>query len=175
MGPQDSRLSRPAEQERSADKDKGAGGQYVAVCSVSNSPLTHNPFATLSLPFRIKCERYIFLKKCFRSSLLLIMFPHVYMYSCIRLYNRATGYFQGTPGFWGFNNAILLKRNLLVGYIITKPLTWFLLYHPLNYLHLQIYVAIGTISVSTVYKSIHWWRFLCFLLSISYWVLLSWF
>ena len=24
------------------------GGQYVAVCSVSNSPLTHNPFATLS-------------------------------------------------------------------------------------------------------------------------------
>ena len=36
-----------------------------------------NPFATLS---RIKCERYIFLKKCVRSSLLLIMFPHVYVY-----------------------------------------------------------------------------------------------
>ena len=35
-----------------------------------------NPFATLS---QIKCERYIFLKKCVRSSLLLIMFPHVYV------------------------------------------------------------------------------------------------
>ena len=83
MGPHDTRLSSPAERERSAAKDKGTGGQYVAVCSVSNSPLTHNPFATLSQPFRIKCERYIFLKKCVRSSLLLIMFPHVYVYSCI--------------------------------------------------------------------------------------------
>ena len=36
-----------------------------------------NPFATLS---RIKFERYIFIKKCVRSSLLLIMFPHVYVY-----------------------------------------------------------------------------------------------
>ena len=32
MGPQDPRLSSPAEQERSAAKDKGTGGQYVAVC-----------------------------------------------------------------------------------------------------------------------------------------------
>ena len=79
MGPQDPRLSSPAERERSAAKDKGTGGQYVAVCSVSNSPLTHNPFVTLSQPFRIKCERYIFLKKCVRSSLLLILFPHVYV------------------------------------------------------------------------------------------------
>ncbi len=37
-----------AERERSDAKDKGTGGQYVAVCSVSNSPLTHNPFATIS-------------------------------------------------------------------------------------------------------------------------------
>ena len=36
-----------------------------------------NPFATLS---RIKCERYIFLKKCVHSPLLLIKFPHVYVY-----------------------------------------------------------------------------------------------
>ena len=46
---------------------RGTWGQYVAVCSVSNSPLTHNPFATVSQPFRIKCERYVFLKKFFRS------------------------------------------------------------------------------------------------------------
>ena len=52
-------------------------------CSLSPSPthLSHitntNPFATLS---RIKCERYIFLKKCVPSSILLIMFPPVYVY-----------------------------------------------------------------------------------------------
>ena len=35
--------------KRSAAIVRGTGGgQYVAVCSVSNSPLTHNPFATLS-------------------------------------------------------------------------------------------------------------------------------
>ena len=78
----DPQLSSPAEWERRAAIVKRTRGQYVAVCSVSNSPLTHNPFATLS---RIKCERYIFLKKCVRSSLLLIMFPHIYIYtfSCI--------------------------------------------------------------------------------------------
>ena len=48
MGPQGPRLSCPAERERSAAKDKGTGGQYVAVSSVSNTPLTHNPFATIS-------------------------------------------------------------------------------------------------------------------------------
>ena len=85
LGPQDPRLSSPAEWKRSAAIVRGTWGQYVAVCSVSNSPLTHDPFATLSQPFRIKCERYIFLKKCVRSSLLLILFPHVYMYSCIRI------------------------------------------------------------------------------------------
>ena len=34
-------------EKRSAAIGRGTGGQYVAVCSVSNSPLTHNPFATL--------------------------------------------------------------------------------------------------------------------------------
>ena len=46
-----------------------------------------NPFATLS---RIKCERYIFLKKCVRSSLLL---TYVSVYSCICimwLYNKTS-------------------------------------------------------------------------------------
>ena len=89
MGPRDPRLSSPAGGERSPAKGKGTGGQYVVVCSVSNSPLTHNPFVTLLQPFRIKYERYIFLKECVRSSLLLILLPHVYVYSfiCIRLYN----------------------------------------------------------------------------------------
>ena len=48
LGPQDSRLSSPADWERSAAIVRGTWGQYVAVWSVSNSPLTHNPFSTLS-------------------------------------------------------------------------------------------------------------------------------
>ena len=36
------------DEKRSAAIVRGTGGQYVAVCSVSRSPLTHNPFATLS-------------------------------------------------------------------------------------------------------------------------------
>ena len=67
-------------EKRSVAIVRGTGGQYIEVCSVSNSPLTHNPFTTFSQPFRIKCERYIFLKKCVRSSLLLIMFPRIYVY-----------------------------------------------------------------------------------------------
>ena len=47
LGPQDPRSSSIAEWERSAANDRRTGGQYVAVCSVSNSPLIHNPFATL--------------------------------------------------------------------------------------------------------------------------------
>ena len=43
LGPQNPRLSSPA--ERSAAIVRGTWGQYVAVCSVSNSPLTQNPFA----------------------------------------------------------------------------------------------------------------------------------
>ena len=61
-------------------KTEELGGQYVAVYPVSNSPLTHKPFATLSQTFRIKCERYIFLKNCVCASLLLILFLHVYVY-----------------------------------------------------------------------------------------------
>ena len=83
MGPQDPRLSRSAERERSAAKDRGIWGQYVAVCSVSNSPLTHNPFAALTQPLRIKCERYIFLKKCVCSSLCWLYFR---LYMCIVVY-----------------------------------------------------------------------------------------
>ena len=84
LGPQHPRLNSPAEWERSAAKDKGTWGQYVAVCSVFNSLLTHNPFTTLSQSFRIKCERNIFLKKCVRSSLLLIFFRmYMYTYSSI--------------------------------------------------------------------------------------------
>ena len=45
---------------------------------VSNSPLTHNQHQ----PFRIKCERYIFIKKCVHSF---IKVRH-YCWLCFRLY-----------------------------------------------------------------------------------------
>ena len=61
----------------------GVGSICCSLFSLQHS-LSHT---TLSQPFLIKCERYIFLKKCVHSSLLLIMFPHVYIYiytySCI--------------------------------------------------------------------------------------------
>ena len=49
--PAERSLRTPVEQPkrmRSAAKDSGTGGQYVAVGSVSNSPFTHNPFTTFS-------------------------------------------------------------------------------------------------------------------------------
>ena len=74
-------------------------GQYVAVCPRLQLTSHKQPTSTLS---RIKCERYIFIKKCVRS------FVHWsrrrvwlrYPYICIRivvwlwLYNR-----RGTPHF----------------------------------------------------------------------------
>ena len=84
LGPSGPRLNSTAEWGRSAAIVRGTWSQYVAICSVSNSPLTdnqyqpfRNPFATLS---RMKCERHIFLKKCVRSSLLLTMFPCIVVY-----------------------------------------------------------------------------------------------
>ena len=117
LGPQGPRLSSPAEWERSAAKDRGTRGQYVAVCSVSNSPLTLNPFATLSQPFRIKCERYIFLKKCVRSSLLLIMFPHVYVY--VLLYHGYTtrNVSKSQRSLCTWHTLMIMKQDCKVGII----------------------------------------------------------
>ena len=144
MDPQDPRLSSSAERERSAAKDKGTEGQYVAVCSVSNSPLTHNPFVTLSQPFRIKCERYILLKKCVRSSLLCWLCFRMYMYIvciCLWLCNICTSlsdFLKTTMGdvhflppegrrsrrLWSINFFIVLQtlmtRNVLVNFVPPK-------------------------------------------------------
>ena len=62
-------------EKRSAVIVRGTGGHYVAVCSVSNSPLTHNPFAILSHKVW-----EVYFSKCVRSSLLLIMLAHVHVY-----------------------------------------------------------------------------------------------
>ena len=57
-------------------------GQYVAVCPRFQHISHTQPTSTLS---RIKCERYIFIKKCvcsLKSSLLLTMFPLIFVYVC---------------------------------------------------------------------------------------------
>ena len=65
--------------ERSAAMVRRTLGQYVAVCSHLQLTSHTQPTSTLS---RIKCERYIFIKKCVRSF---IKVRH-YCWLCFRLY-----------------------------------------------------------------------------------------
>ena len=81
LGPSGTRLCSLAEWGRIAAILRGTWGQYVAVFSVSNSLLTHNQYQPFRNPFENKVwEVYFFLKKRVRSSLLLIMFPLIYVY-----------------------------------------------------------------------------------------------
>ena len=69
-------LSSPAKWERSAAIDRGIWGQYVAVGSVYNSPLTHNPFENKVW------EVYFSKEEC--SFVIIIHFRlYMYRYSCI--------------------------------------------------------------------------------------------
>ena len=86
LGPQDPRLSSATEWERSVAIVRGTWGQYVAVCSVSNSPLTHNPFTTLS---------HKVWEVCFYKEVCSFVIIVDYVSACIcirivvsRLYNR---------------------------------------------------------------------------------------
>ena len=112
---------------------------------------THLSHTTLSQPFRIKCERYIFLKKCARSSLLLILFPHVYIYiytyNCImwlyncRLFNAKFSLYINIKyipfGLFGFYDmstiAGYLMSNPFYTYILNIYFVWlyFMAYQPL--------------------------------------------
>ena len=63
-------------------------GQYVAVCT----RLQFTSHTQQTSPFRIKCERYIFIKKCGRSFievriLCWLCFRILCIYICMRLYN----------------------------------------------------------------------------------------
>ena len=75
---------------RSAAMVRRTLGQYVAVCSRLQLTSHTQEISTLS---RIKCESYIFIKKCIRTFIeVVIMFdyvPHifVYIYICMRLHN----------------------------------------------------------------------------------------
>ena len=66
-------------------------GQYSSL-SPSPTHLSHTETSTLS---KIKCERYIFIKKCVRSFIVdrilrLIMFPHIFVYVYVQMYHGYT-------------------------------------------------------------------------------------
>ena len=128
-GPQDPRLNSPAEWKRSAAIARGTGGQYVAVCSVSNSPLTHNPFATLSNKV---WEVYFSKEVC---SFVIIV---DYVSACIcihivvsRLYNtwvwwqwRGTSHYAKFQYYWNLNIRLF---SVIVGYSMPNPLFTYIL------------------------------------------------
>ena len=76
-------------------------GQYVAVCSRLQLTSHTQPTSTLS---RIKCERYIFIKKCVSSFVhwrSYIMFDYVSAYICICICMQL------------YNNSAVVKRGVL--------------------------------------------------------------
>ena len=75
---------------RSAAMVRRTWGQYVAVCPRFQLTSLTQPKSTFS---RIKCERYIFIKKCVRSFIeVVIIVDYVSAYICLfmRLYNTRT-------------------------------------------------------------------------------------
>ena len=78
----DPRLSSPAEWERSAAIVRGTWGQYVAVCSVSNSPLFRLQLTSHTQPFRNPFENKVW-EVYFSKELCL--FVH-YCWLCFRMY-----------------------------------------------------------------------------------------
>ena len=91
---------------RSAAMVKGTLGQYVAVCPRLQFTSHTQETSTLS---RIKCERYIFIKKCVRS----FMEVRHYVWLCLCMY-MSTQYVlpQVSPvhrNFWEFFKTIFQK------------------------------------------------------------------
>ena len=80
-GPSGPRGSSPAGWERSATIARRVGGQYVAVFVQSLTHLSHITLCKPFVPFRIKCERFIFLKNCVSFVIIVLtMFLHAYEY-----------------------------------------------------------------------------------------------
>ena len=75
-------LSSPAEWGRSAAILRGTWDQYVAVCAVSNSPLTHNQYQPFCNPFENKVWEVYFSKE---ECSFVIIVDDVSAYICIRI------------------------------------------------------------------------------------------
>ena len=85
LEPSGLRLNSPAEWGRSAAIVRGTWVQYVAVCSVSDSPLTHNLYQLFRNPFKNKVwEVYLSKEVCsFVHYCWLCYCMYMYTYSCI--------------------------------------------------------------------------------------------
>ena len=77
------RLSSPGERERNAAVARRVGGQYVAICSVSDSPLTDNTFRNPFQPFQIKWDVYFSKELCPLVFIVLNMFLHASEYEYV--------------------------------------------------------------------------------------------
>ena len=80
MGPSGRWLGSPAEWGRSVSIVRGTWGQYVAVCSVSNSPLIQNQYQPFHNPFENKVWEVYFSKEV--CSFVIIV-DYVSLHSCI--------------------------------------------------------------------------------------------
>ena len=80
IGPSGPRLSSPAEWGRSTAIVRGTWGQYVAVCSASNSPLTYNQYQL----FREKSVKSLFFSRTVfvRHYCWLYFRMYMHTYSC---------------------------------------------------------------------------------------------
>ena len=107
LGPSGPRLSSLAEWGRSAAIVRGTWGQYVAVCSVSNSPLTHNQHQPFRNPFENKVWDIYFSKEV--CSFVIIV-DYVSASICIRIVVLR------------LYNTLLNGIATFVGYLMSKPL-----------------------------------------------------
>ena len=82
LGSSGPRLSSPAEWGRSAAIVWGTWGQYVAVCSISNSPLTHDQYQPFHDPFKNKVWEVYFSKEVC-SFVIIVDYVSTHSYICI--------------------------------------------------------------------------------------------
>ena len=83
----------PAKMRKKCCYGQKNSGQYSSLF-LSSTHLSHTRHITLS---RIKCERYIFIKKCIRSFIEdrhYVWLCSTYICICMWLYNNCTAWFQ---------------------------------------------------------------------------------
>ena len=114
LGPQDPGWAAQHEWGRSAAIVRGTWGQYVAVCSVSNSPLTHNQHQPFRNPFENKVWEVYFSKEV--CSFVIIV---DYVSACICIYIVVSWLYNiGTEKF-----LVQPKRELFVYLFVLEEFT----------------------------------------------------
>ena len=84
-------------------------------CSFVHSP-TYLSHITLSEPFRIKCERYIFLKNCVRSSL--------FCWLCFRMHRSIQHQSNRTQAILLFTHCWVCLMAYTPSWVMPNPFLW---------------------------------------------------